>query len=108
MFETETVYFGKSRREHFVAGSRGQAELIARMAGLGVTGEVCVPNENAAAMKRLDRLNHRHAIAAKRLQELVESRSGDSDTGEQVFNLLERWYVLGKSPGGAAQAQRSS
>jgi hypothetical protein len=96
MFDMETVYFGKNRREHIVAPSRGTAELIARMAELGVTGEVSVPNENADAMKLLDKVNHRHAGAMKRLQELAFSRSGDSGTREQVLKLLERWYVVGK------------
>lgn len=96
MFDMETVYFGKNQREHIVAPSRGTAELIARLAELGVTGEVSVPNGNAEAMKLLDKVNRRHAIAAKRLQELAYSRSGDTGIREQVFKLLERWYVVGK------------
>ncbi len=96
MFDTQTVYFGKARRQHIVYTSRGQAELIARMAELGVTGGVKVPRTNEHAMKLLDALNYRHAAAAKRLKELADSRSGDSETQEEVFKLLERWYVLGK------------
>lgn len=96
MFDTETVYFGKARRQHIVCASRGQAELIARVAELGVTGGVCLPRDNANSIKLLDHLNHRHAAAAKRLRELAESRSGDSETQEQVFTLLERWYVVGR------------
>ena len=96
MFDTETVYFGKSPRDCIVTPSRGTAELVARIAELGVTGEVTIPNENADAMKLLDQLNHRHAVAAKRLQELADSRSGDEGMREQVFKLLERWFVVGK------------
>ncbi|MEX0776983.1 MAG: N-6 DNA methylase [Phycisphaeraceae bacterium] len=98
MFDAETVYFGKSRRKHTVCASRGQAELIARMAELGVTGSVCTPRSNEDTMKLLDAVNHRHAAAAARLKELADSRSGDSDTQDQVFKLLERWYVLGRPP----------
>jgi len=68
---------------------------------LGVTGDVEVPISNEHTMKLLDALNHRHAAAAKRLKELADSRSGDSETQEEVFNLLERWYVLGKPAVGA-------
>ena len=96
MFDTETVYFGKGRRQHFVCQSRGEAELIARMATLGVSGEVTVPKTDNEALKLLKALNVRHEKATPRLRELAASRSGDSDTQEQVFNLLERWYVLGK------------
>ena len=72
------------------------------MATLGVTGEVCVPKNNHDAMKLVFALNLRHEKAATRLRELAASRSGDTDTQEQVFDLLERWYVLGK-PGAAGR-----
>lgn len=96
MFDSHTVYFGKARRQHIVCASRGQAELIARIATLQVIGSVCVPRSNEHTMKLLDALNHRHALAAKRLRELAESRSGDAAKQDEVFALLERWYVLGR------------
>jgi len=98
---SETVYFGKGRRQHIVCQSRGEAELVARMASLGVSGEVCVPKLNPNAMKLLHFVNARHEKVEKRLRELAASRSGDSDTQEQVFKLLERWYVVGKPAAGA-------
>lgn len=104
MFDTQTVYFGKARRQHIVAASRGQAELIARVAELGVTGGVMMPRTNEHTMKLLDALNVGHAAAAKRLKGLADSRSGDSETQEQVFKLLERWYVLGP-PSAAVRAR---
>lgn len=100
MFDNETVYFGKSRREYMVCQSCGEAALIARMAILGVTGEVSVPKPDRAARKLLDLLNVRHEKAITRLRELATSRSADTDTQEQVLNLLERWFVLGKPASG--------
>ncbi len=96
MFDNETVYFGKGRRHYIVCQSRGEAELVARMAALGVSGDVTVPKADEDARNLLQLLNARHEQAAARLRELAASRSGDSETQEQVFNLLERWYVLGK------------
>lgn len=104
MFDKETVYFGKARRQHVVCASRGQAELVARVAELGVTGGVMMPRTNEHTMRLLDVLNHRHARAAARLRELAESRGGDSAKQDEVFALLERWYVLGKPPNGRAKA----
>ncbi len=75
------------------------------MATLGVTGDVCVPKHNQDAMKLVFAPNLRHEKAATRLRELAASRSGDSDTQEQVFNLLERWYVIGK-PAAARNGRR--
>jgi hypothetical protein len=71
LFDTETVHFGKARRQHMVCQSRGEAELIARMATLGVTGEVCVPKNNQDAMKLLHALDVRHEKTATRLRELA-------------------------------------
>lgn len=104
MFDAQTVYFGKARRQHIVCASRGQAELVARMAELHVTGGVCLPRTNDHTMKLLDALNHRHAAAAKRLRELAESRSTDAAKQDEVFALLERWYVLGKPASGRGEA----
>lgn len=96
MFDLETVYFGKARRQHQVCQTRGQAELIARMAELGVTGDVEVPITNEHTMRLLDALNHRHSVASTRLRELAESRGGDTARQSEVFDLLERWFVLGR------------
>ena len=97
LFDNETVYFGKARREYMVSQSCGEAQLIARMANLGVSGEVSVPKTDRAAKKLLDTLNVRHEKVATRLRELAASRSSDRDMQDQVFHLLERWYVLGKT-----------
>ena len=51
MFDKETVYFGKSRRQHMVCQSAGEAALVARIATLGVTREVCVPKTDRAAKR---------------------------------------------------------
>jgi type I restriction-modification system DNA methylase subunit len=98
MFDHEVVYFGKKRQEHVVCPSRGTAELLARMANLGVSGPQVLPIEEGSAMHLLEELEQRHETASARLRELVESRTSDPDTQAEVFNVLERWFVLGRSP----------
>ena len=105
MFDQRTVYFGRKRQAHLECPSRGTAEVMHRMATLGVAGPVTLPTDNAKAMQLLDRLNHRHATATTRLRELVQSRTADPDTQEQVLALLERWLTLGRHPT-IASAQR--
>jgi len=97
LFGNATVYFGRGRRLHMDCQCRGEAELVARIANLGVTGEVCVPKTNQGAAKLLSALNTRHEQAAAQLRELAANRSGDAETQAQIFGLLERWYVLGKT-----------
>lgn len=96
MFDNETVYFGKARREYMVCQSPGEAELVARMAELGVCGEVSVPKPDRDARKLLETLNARHEQAVARLRELATSRSADGRTQLEILELLERWFVLGK------------
>ena len=90
------MYFGKGRRQHVDCRGRDQAELVARVANLGVTGDVTVPASGPAAAAVLAALNDRHERASVRLLELAANRSGDPDMREEVFRLLERWFVLGK------------
>ena len=63
MFSPNTVFFGKRRKTYVDCRLRGQAELVARLAGLGVSGSVKVPSGLAPALKTLDRLNRRVAAA---------------------------------------------
>jgi type I restriction-modification system DNA methylase subunit len=108
MFDHETVYFGKKRQEHVVCPSRGTAELLARMANLGVSGPHVLPIEDDPAKDLLEKLDQRHESASLRITELVESRTSDPETQDEVFKVLERWFVLGRSKAGTPpQAQES-
>jgi hypothetical protein len=94
MFDHETVYFGKKRQVHLVCPSRGTAELVTRMADLGISGIQVLPIADAAAKSLLGRIEERHESASARLKELVESRTADLDTQNEVFNVLVRWLCL--------------
>ena len=101
MFDKSIVYFGKRSAAHVDCPGRGAAELVARLAELGVAGPVRVPKSDDAALKLLDGLNARHAKAVARLTELAASRSGDVQQQEQIVAVLMRWFVQGR-PGAAA------
>jgi methylase of polypeptide subunit release factors len=104
LFPDPTVYFGKGRAGRVSCQSRGQAELVARLASLGVSGDVKMPAELAAAMKLLDGVNVRMDKAAARFKELAESRTGDERVREQLIEVLERWFVLGREKPKAGSA----
>ncbi|MGA2068011.1 MAG: N-6 DNA methylase [Thermoguttaceae bacterium] len=96
MFSPNTVYFGKAGRSHIDCVSRGQAELIVRLANLGVSGQVKVPAALGPGLKVLDRVNRRVERAGTRFKELAESRTGDERVQVQLMEVLERWFVLGR------------
>ncbi|MGA2032709.1 MAG: N-6 DNA methylase [Thermoguttaceae bacterium] len=97
MFAPNTVFFGKNRKTYVDCQSRGQAELVQRVANLGVTGEVKLPAELAPCLKLLDRMERRLQRAIARFAELAKSRTGDEPVQEQLLEVLQRWYVLGRS-----------
>ena len=99
MFDPDTVYFGKARRSHIDCSSHGQAELIVRIANLGISGEIQVPADLAPCLKLLDRINVRIDKAVARFTELAESRTGDERVRRQIVELLEHWFVLGRETG---------
>lgn len=108
MFSPNTVYFGKGRKSYIDCQSRGQAELVVRLANLGIAGEVKLPAEFGPCVKLLDRVNRRIESVAARFKELGESRSGDERVQQQLMELLERWFVLGPelpNAGGPSEAQ---
>jgi hypothetical protein len=96
LFGDNTVYFGKARKIRMDCPSRGQAELVTRLANLGISGEVTMPAELGPCFKLLDRVNGRLEKTAARFEELAESRTSDDRIREQLMEVLERWFVLGR------------
>jgi methylase of polypeptide subunit release factors len=106
LFAANTVLFGKSNKMHIDCPSRGQAELVARLANLSVNGNVNLPSELHVCMKLLDRINVRVDKATARFKELADSRTSDERVRGQLVEVLERWFVLGRQtakPGIAAE-----
>jgi hypothetical protein len=96
MFDPDTVYFGKSRKSHVDCPSHAQAELIVRLANLGVSGKVKLPADTDPCFKLLDRVNVRQNKALARFRELAESRTSDERVREELVEVVERWFVLGR------------
>lgn len=96
MFDPNTVYFGKARKTHVDCPSRGQTELIVRLANLGISGQLKLPGDLASCVKLLDRVNVRIEKAVARFTELAESRTSDERVQQELVEVLERWFVLGR------------
>ncbi len=106
MFLPNTVYFGKGRKGHVDCQSRGQAELVVRLANLGVQGQVKLPADLGPCLKVLDRVDRRIESARARFKELAESRTGDERVQNQLMDVLQHWFVVGRGtarPGAATE-----
>jgi len=90
------VYFGKSSNTHIVCDSREHAELVMRLANLGVSGNLKVPGSKDGCSKVLELVNARMKKANARFKELAESRTGDERVRQQLMEALERWFVVGR------------
>jgi methylase of polypeptide subunit release factors len=108
LFGDNAVYFGKDRKVHMACQSRGEAELVALLANLGISGEVQMPASLESCIKLLDRINVRMAKARARFQELAESRTGDDRVRQQLVDVLERWFVLGRDERRSRQADTTA
>ncbi len=96
MFDPNTVYFGKSRSEHVDCPSQAQAELIVRIAELGVAGWTKLPAKQESCVELHRELADRIHFARTRFNELAESRTSDPRLEAQIIDQLIRWFVLGR------------
>ena len=96
MFSPNTVYFGKGRKAIVDCQSRGQAELVVRLANLGVSGEVKMPADSGPVHQVAGSGESAHGEGRARFKELAESRTGDERIRQQLMEVLERWFVLGR------------
>ncbi len=106
MFSPNTVYFGRHRKGHIDCQSRGQAELVVRLANLGVQGQVRLPTDFGPCLRVLERVDRRVERARARFKELAESRTSDERVQNQLVEALERWFVVGRGaakPGAVAE-----
>ena len=70
--------------------------MIAKLADLGVSGEVKIPDSPKACSELLAKIKTRIADATQRFEELASSRTGDQNMQAQLMELLGRWFVGGR------------
>jgi len=124
MFDPNTVYFGRrpvgkgggagrgrvghaqsrvgrtgSAGTQVDCTSKGQAQLILRLANVGMSGWVNVPADEKACLELLRRVDARLHAARKRFDELAESRTSDPRLQAQIVDQLTRWFVHGRHAG---------
>lgn len=97
MFDARIVYFGRSRESHVECASRGEAELVARLGSLGLSGLLSIPATESGCSAVLSALNSRLEQARARLDEVAASRAGSNENLQKaVTDLLMHWYVHGR------------
>lgn len=108
MFDRETVYFGKDRgAAKIVCASRAQAELIARLAELGMRGDCRVPEQESDCREMLNELENRVAAARVEFETIASNRLSDEKAQAEIVGLMMQWFVHGKPAVGIRAKQDS-
>jgi hypothetical protein len=97
MFHPNAVIFksGKEMRQVEYA-SPEQGALVARIARLGIHGEIRVPEKADDCHKCLGQLESRLAKARELFERLAASRTGTQFLQEKTAAVLLHWYTQGK------------
>jgi hypothetical protein len=104
MLDATAVFFSHSKKSQrtdnkLTLPTRAHAELVNRLASVGMHGKILLSNE-ANEIHELD-----IALAAwlqarkERATQLARSRVGDADKSEELADLLFSWMVHGRSAG---------
>ncbi len=97
MFNANTVFFGNKRASQSVeCPNRATAELLERVALLGIHGTINLPNTEKEARRAVAEMESRIGAAKEQFEQLAESRTGDARLAEEVIDVLMRWFVIGK------------
>jgi methylase of polypeptide subunit release factors len=97
MYDSTTVFFAtKGSTARVDCPNRAIAELVERLAQLGIRGKVMVPDSEEAARWTLERVELQIMQASQRFQQVAEGRTGDIKLQREVVDLLMRWFVMGK------------
>jgi type I restriction-modification system DNA methylase subunit len=101
MLDASTVFFrgsgsGKSAVKPLALPSRAHAEIIFKLAQLGLHGRVRLPDKESAAQALKSKLDERLAALVEKAQHLAASRTSDDRKISDVSGLLQHWMIHGK------------
>jgi len=110
MFDRETVFFGTDKKaSRVVCSSRPQAELVKRLAELGLRGESELPEQSERCESTLAELEAKLADARVEFETVASSRAIDEKIRAEIVNLLTQWFIHGKpAPGRSANESTES
>jgi len=101
MLDASTVFFsqrggGKTQTTTLALPSRCHAEMVFKLAQLGLHGVIRLPASQPAARKLQEQLDARLARIAADALRLANSRTSDEGKAADLSNLLQHWLIHGK------------
>jgi hypothetical protein len=101
MLDASTVFFrepggGKAAVKPLALPSRAHAEIIFKLAQLGLHGKVHLPDKESAAQVLKSKLDERLVALVEKANHLAASRTSDDRKITDVSGLLQHWMIHGK------------
>ncbi len=97
MFNPTTVIFRSDKDvNHIIYASPEQAEVVTKLAKMGIRGHVAVPQRSEDCTECQKQLDARISSAKERFTEMSAIRTGTLSLQEKTTSLLMQWYILGK------------
>ncbi len=103
MLDATTVFFrqsitGKTQAKSLPLGSRSLAEIVFRLAQLGLHGPARLPDTEVAARSFATELESRLTSIAEKANHLARSRTSDERKASDLASLLQHWMIHGRRP----------
>lgn len=95
-FEATTVYFGKAPAVSIVSNNRGEADLIAAIARVGLRGHIAIPTSEDECLALNNDLGARIERGMEKLNDLAERYAGTERARQQVAAILRQWFITGQ------------
>jgi len=97
MFDREVVFFGTGRKAgRVVCASRAQAELLGRLATLGIRRDVAVPESETACRELLAKIDAQLETGRNEFETLASSRTSNDKLRDEIVDLMMHWMVHGR------------
>jgi hypothetical protein len=101
MLDASTVFFrqstgGKAVSKPMPFPSRSHAEIVFRLARLGLHGSLRLPEAESAARLLNQQLDARLVAIAEKANHLARSRTSDERKAADLAGLLQHWLIHGK------------
>ncbi len=101
MLDASTVFFrqaagGKATSKPVPFPSRSHAEIVFKLARLGLHGSLRLPEAESGARKLNEQIDARLAAVAEKANHLARSRTSDERKVADLAGLLQHWMTHGK------------
>jgi methylase of polypeptide subunit release factors len=96
MFEATTLYFGDKKQIDLILDNRAEAELLEKVASVGLRGKITIPKTEKETQNLLSKLENYLSEAEDVFTDSAQQYASDEKLQGQIKNIMFNWFVHGK------------